>query len=71
MWSSTADDPTRATRRAAEFLVHQWMPWTQVRELTVLTPTMAHLVEGMLAQTGQSRPVVVRPGWYYQGSKYR
>ena len=71
MWNSTADDPTRATRRAAEFLVHRWMPWTHVRDLTVRTRAMANLVEGMLTQAGQSRPITVRPEWYYQGSKYR
>lgn len=71
MWNSTADDPTRATRRAAEFLVHQWMPWTHVRDLTVRTRAMANLVGGMLTQTAQSRPITVRPEWYYQGSRYR
>ena len=71
MWNSTADDPTRATRRATEFLVHRWMPWTHVRDLTVRTRAMANLVGGMLTQAGQSRPITVRPEWYYQGSKYR
>lgn len=71
MWNSTADDPTRATRRAAEFLVHRSMPWSSLLELTVRTEAMASLVGRMLTQMGQPRPVAVRPEWYYQGSKYK
>ncbi|GAA4977804.1 DUF4433 domain-containing protein [Pseudonocardia tropica] len=71
MWSMTAEDPSRPTRRAAEFLVHTWMPWSHVLQVVVRTPTMATHVQGVLADAGAERPVVVRPEWYYVGAKFR
>jgi hypothetical protein len=71
IWRSTAEDPTRATRRAAEFLVHERLPWAHVNHLVVRTPAMAEAVKEILARTSQRQAVFVRPDWYYQGSKYR
>lgn len=70
IWKSTAEDPTRATRRAAEFLVHQAMPWSLVRWLVVRNDAVATTVRDLLATAGAHRDVVVRPGWYYNGSRF-
>ncbi|MBW0103663.1 DUF4433 domain-containing protein [Pseudonocardia sp. KRD-291] len=70
MWNSTAEDPTRATRRAAEFLVHQRLPWPLVRQLVVRNETTASLVRAYLTAAGHQQPVIVRPTWYYQGAKF-
>ena len=71
MWKDTADDPTRATRRAAEFLVHERMPWSLIRGLVTRTEATADLVRGLLSVKGQTLQVVVRPSWYYDGERFR
>lgn len=71
MWNSTADDPTRATRRAAEFLVHSVMPWGLVREVVARTVEVGEFARRLLAVSGCTLPVTVRPDWYYQGSRFR
>lgn len=71
MWNNTADDPTRATRRAAEFLVHQKFPWELVRGLVTRTEDTAEVVRGILDEHEASLPVTVRSAWYYNGSRYR
>lgn len=70
MWNSTAEDPTRATRRAAEFLVHQAMPWSLIRALVTRTEAAARLVQDVLSAAKQERGVTVRPGWYYNGNNF-
>jgi hypothetical protein len=70
MWNSTAEDPNRATRRAAEFLVHQAMPWALIRYLVVRNEQVAMTVRERLATLRDSREVFVRAEWYYNGSKY-
>ncbi len=71
MWNATADDPNRATRRAAEFLVHQRVPWRTIRWLVTRTDATASATEAILCRAGSSLRVVVRPEWYYNGEKYR
>jgi hypothetical protein len=70
MWNPTADDPTRETRRAAEFLVYQLMPWSLVQWLVVRNEETAVTVRTLLAEVGQERQVLVRYHWYYNGSRY-
>jgi len=69
-WSDTADDPQRATRRAAEFLVYQLMPWNLVLWLVVRSEAAAVAVRAVLSATGQRQKVYVRPQWYYIGTGY-
>lgn len=71
MWHDTADDPTRATRRAAEFLVHERFPWTLVRGLVVRTTDAADAVRQALQNAESLLDVAVRPRWYYNGARYR
>ena len=70
MWRDTPEDPTRATRRAAEFLVHERVPWSVIHLLAVRTEATRTTVQTILDERGQSPPVTVRPGWYYNGAKY-
>jgi hypothetical protein len=51
--------------RQAEFLVHDWLPWTGVERVGVINEAMAARV-GQLLIAADHRPVVeVRPEWYY------
>jgi len=61
MWNNTADDPNRATRRAAEFLVHRHVPWSVIRWLAARTPATATTVQDILDEAGSSQRVFVRP----------
>jgi ssDNA thymidine ADP-ribosyltransferase, DarT len=70
MWNDTADDPSRATRRAAEFLVHRQMPWRVIRWVVARTTATATAVEELCSDAGSQR-VLVRPRWYFNGRKYR
>ena len=71
MWNNTADDPARATRRAAEFLVYQKVPWDLIRLLVVRTEAQATMVKQILAADHVTYEVVVRPEWYYSGARFR
>lgn len=70
MWSNTADDPTRVTRRAAEFLVHRIFPWTLVRGLVTRSEATAERVRALLPAS-EPIEVLVRPSWYYNGARYQ
>lgn len=70
-WNSTADDPNRATRRAAEFLVHRAAPWRLVRMVVVRNAATAAIVMATIERAEHRPTVVVRPGWYYTGDKFR
>jgi hypothetical protein len=69
-WRNTADDPSRMTRRAAEFLVHRAMPWPVIRRITVRDKAIAVTVRDLLATMGERREIRVIPSWYYAGDKY-
>jgi hypothetical protein len=71
MWSDTADDPTRATRRAAEFLAHRQVPWALIGQVVARTMATGRAVREILNDAGSSQQVIVRRGWYYNGEKYR
>jgi len=71
MWTSTPEDPNRATRRAAEFLVYGRLPWHVIRWVVARTTAAATAASDILKQAGSSQQVLVRPRWYYNGRKYR
>ena len=71
MWNDTADEPNRATRRAAEFLVHDRLPLPVIRWMGVRTSAMASAVTDLLGDAGSSQRVLVRPRWYFNGQKFR
>lgn len=63
-WNDTQQDPDRARRRQAEFLVHQRFPWGLVTEIGVIDENRQQEVRGILG-AGGSPAVVVHRNWYY------
>jgi hypothetical protein len=57
----------RQRRKQAEFLVHQFCPWTLIREIGVMNNAAKMDVEAVLRNfdANQNRPVKIRSGWYY------
>lgn len=51
--------------RQAEFLVHDFFPWTAVTALAVMTQAAAARVQLALQDAAHQPAVTVRPTWYY------
>ncbi|HZP39483.1 MAG TPA: DUF4433 domain-containing protein [Methylomirabilota bacterium] len=64
-WNDTPEDGDRSRRRQAEFLVHQFFPWTLVQAIGVMTPAIAAQVTHALRGQAHQPAVIVRRGWYY------
>jgi ssDNA thymidine ADP-ribosyltransferase, DarT len=64
-WFDTPDDPNRKCRRQAEFLIHQFCPWTLIREIGVINSQIKVEVEELLQNENHCPPVKVYSGWYY------
>lgn len=64
-WSDNPEDPNRKFRRQAEFLVHQFCPWTLITEIGVVNNTIQARVLQILQNFKQQTPVRVYPDWYY------
>lgn len=66
-WADNVDDMDRQRRKQAEFLVHRFCGWPLIREIAVINQRMKERVEAILADfpADLSRPVQVRPAWYY------
>jgi len=52
-------------RRQAEFLVHDWCPWSATSTIGVIDAAMAGRVAEMIAQSGHQPVVEVHREWYY------
>jgi len=66
MWKSTAEDPDRMDRRAAECLVHCALPWRLITQLAVHDQAIADRARAALAGAGDNKTVpVLRPTWYF------
>jgi len=64
-WADTDEDGDRKRRRQAEFLVHQFVPWSLVARIGVLDTRMVDRVVEVVG-AGADKPFVsVEPGWYY------
>ena len=64
-WHDTSADGDRKRRRQAEFLVHQFFPWTLVEAVGVIDQSVADETEQAL-QTAAHRPEVrIERAWYY------
>lgn len=53
-------------RRQAEFLVHEWFPWSSIQRVVTRTEETAERVRSILAQHGAMQSVTVEPSWYYE-----
>ena len=52
-------------KRQAEFLVHDWCPWTAIETIGVIDQGMATLVTAALAGAAHQPRVEIRGDWYY------
>jgi hypothetical protein len=64
-WKDTEEDNDRKRRRQAEFLVHQFCPWTLITEIGVFNATIQAQVQQGLQNFNHQPPVRVCPNWYY------
>jgi len=64
-WFDTEEAPNRKFRRQAEFLVHQFCPWTLITEIGVINTTIQTQVRQILQNVNDQPPVRVYPNWYY------
>ena len=62
-WFDSDEYPDRCRRRQAEFLVHNFFPWTLFSEIGVFNAATAQEVNQILA--GAKIPVSVKGAWYY------
>jgi ssDNA thymidine ADP-ribosyltransferase, DarT len=60
-WS---DSPVKE-KRQAEFLAHDWFPWSAVLQIGVHDKKIAAEVEHIMANAAHRPTVTVEPAWYY------
>jgi hypothetical protein len=64
-WADTVQDPDRARRRQAEFLVHRVFPWSLITGIGVVNSRMKKQVEQILQGVTYHPGVAIRKDWYY------
>ncbi|MGL6343146.1 MAG: type II toxin-antitoxin system toxin DNA ADP-ribosyl transferase DarT [Waterburya sp.] len=64
-WRDTDEDNDRKRRRQAEFLIHQFCPWTLVKEVGVINNNIKIKVEKILQNYKYQPSVKIYPQWYY------
>ena len=64
-WTDTDEDGDRKRRRQAEFLVHQFVPWSLVARIGVLDTRMVDRVVEVVGAGADKPFVTVEAGWYY------
>ena len=66
-WADSENDMDRQRRKQAEFLVYRECHWDWIEEIGVLNAAARARVENELAghDAALTRPVLIRPGWYY------
>lgn len=64
-WANTDEDNDRTRRRQAEFLVHQFCPWTSIKGIGVINSTIKAEVESILQNFKFQSPVRDYSNWYY------
>ena len=64
-WNDTPDFPDRKRRRQAEFLVRDFLPWSQVDQIVVLNQERCQQVLKMTLNVSHKPVVSIKPDWYY------
>ena len=66
-WTDNINDMDRQRKKQAEFIVHQYCPWSLIQEIVVIDSTMQRRVETIQAAfpADQRRAVRVDRNWYY------
>ena len=52
-------------KRQAEFLIHEWCPWTTIEAIGVIDREVATLVTAAIAGTAYQPRVEIHSDWYY------
>ncbi|GIK09061.1 MAG TPA: DUF4433 domain-containing protein [Anaerolineales bacterium] len=65
IWRDTNEDGDRKRRRQAEFLVHEFFPFSLFERIGVATQTMAKKTAVLLAELEEKPLIEVQPTWYY------
>jgi len=67
-WSDNIQDMDRQRKKQAEFLVHQFCPWSLIHEIAVIDSAMQQRVETIQAPfpADQRRVVRIDRNWYYR-----
>ena len=66
-WYDTTKKPDRQRRKQAEFMIHEYYPWSLIAGIAVIDTEMKNIVESILDKYDdtQYKPVVVKREWYY------
>lgn len=64
-WKNTPEDNDRMSRKQAEFLVHNFVPWNCVHDVGVFNARYQSDAREILARYNDSTPVHIRTGYYY------
>jgi hypothetical protein len=64
-WNDIPEDPNRASRRQAEYLVHEFFPVSLLSSVVTKNERRAEEAREILREYGTSIPVMVYPSWYY------
>jgi hypothetical protein len=66
-WADRPDDLDRQRRKQAEFLIHEFCPWSLINEIAVINQSVRMRVENIMADfdEGMKKPVSVKAEWYY------
>lgn len=64
-WKNTDADGDRMRRKQAEFLVHDFVPWSMITGVVVKTQAMADQVAAHLQGHARIPTIDVLPAWYY------
>jgi hypothetical protein len=64
-WNDTPAEPNRKFRRQAEFLIHDFMPWSLTEEIGVYSDPPYGRVVNACARQSHRPPINLRPEWYF------
>lgn len=64
-WRDTIEDGDRQRRKQAEFLIHQFVPFTSCLGIAVANSSILYRVKRILTDHQLDMYVKIRPDWYY------
>ena len=64
-WNDTNEDGDRKRRRMAEFLVHNFFPWSLIGEIGVFDSKRKQKVEKLIGSDKHKPVVTIHRDWYY------
>lgn len=65
MWNDTDAQPDRKRKRQAEFLVHDFFPWSAIGAIGVIDADVESEVLNLIGKNPHQPQVVVKRNWYY------